>query len=111
MLLHTTRFVLLFASKSCTMMCFLRAPLQGNDGAVVVYNSAIVSPVDTDGGVGPVQFENKVRDGEEHGVGDHDEAEERAQSLEGGRRHLLFTASHVCQSVSESFLFRLGGKR
>lgn len=71
----------------------------------VAYNGTIVFLVHADCRVGPVQFENQVRDGEEHGVRNHDETAERAQSLEGGRRHILFTASHVCQSVSVPFMY------
>lgn len=64
-------------------------------GRMIVFSLCVVA----DCRVGPVQPEDQVRDGEEHGVGDHDEAAQRAQGLEGGRRHLLLPASHVCQPV------------
>ena len=54
----------------------------------------------SDSRVGSGQPENQVRDGEVHGVGDHAETEERAQSAEGGRCYLLLAARHVRQPVS-----------
>lgn len=76
-------------------------------------SSSWLSSVSSDCRAGPVQSEDQVRDGEGHGVRDHDEAAERAESLEGGRRHLLLAPSHVCQPVRSppSVQDVMGGKQ
>ena len=56
----------------------------------------------TDSRSGPDQSEEQVREREGHGDRDHDETEERAQSAEGGRRHLLLSPSYVRHTVRDT---------